>query len=85
MEGEIRLICQKFFNLIYSCQDADDPDLITAFYLPDFTPGTRHSSLSHTRTGRHTHTHPHTEQEKQKRMNTVYMLKNNQEKQGGRV
>lgn len=46
MEGEICLICQKFFNLIYSCQDADDPDLITAFYLPDFTPGTRHSSLS---------------------------------------
>lgn len=59
MEGEIRLICQKFFNLIYSCQDADDPDLITAFYLPDFTPGTRHSSLSHTRTGRHTHTPSH--------------------------
>lgn len=45
---EICLICQKFFNLIYSCQDAEDPDLITAFYLPDFTPGTRHSFLTHT-------------------------------------
>lgn len=50
IEREICLICQKFFNLIYSCQDADDPDLITAFYLPDFTPGTRHSSLTHTHT-----------------------------------
>lgn len=53
-EREICLICQKFFNLIYSCQDADDPDLITAFYLPDFTPGARHSSPTHT-----DHTHKH--------------------------
>lgn len=56
----ICLICQKFFNLIYSCQDAEDPDLITAFYLPDFTPGTIHSSLTDTHTlfsNRHTHTH----------------------------
>lgn len=47
-EREICLICQKFFNLIYSCQDAEDPDLITAFYLPDFTPGPRYSSQTHT-------------------------------------
>lgn len=53
MVREICLICQKF--LIYSCQDVDDPDIINAFYLADFTPGTRHSSLYHTPT--HTHTH----------------------------
>lgn len=47
--SDICLICQKFFNLIYSCQDAEDPDLITAFYLADSTPGT---PLKHT----HTHT-----------------------------
>ena len=57
IEREICLICQKFFNLIYSCQDADDPDLITAFYLPDFTPGTRHSFPARTHTHTDTRTH----------------------------
>lgn len=64
IEKEICLICQKFFNLIYSCQDAEDPDLITAFYLPDLTPGARHSSLTlthtHTQTRARSHTHAET-------------------------
>lgn len=55
-EREICLICQKFFNLIYSCQDAGDPDLITAFYLPDFTPGPIRSFQTNTHTITHTHT-----------------------------
>lgn len=60
----ICLICQKFFNLIYSCQDAEDPDLITAFYLPDFTPGTIHSSL--------TDTHTHTLNKRRRRQDKYY-------------
>lgn len=63
-ETEICLICQKFFNLIYSCQDAEDPDLITAFYLPHFTPGTRHSFLTHTCAHTSTHAHTHTQTER---------------------
>lgn len=66
MEGGICLICQKFFNLIYSCQDADDPDLITGFHLADFTPGTRHSACSHTQRRVHAHTHAESQQQKLK-------------------